>query len=43
LVTSEPLKAGEGIRTLKEKIALREVEWRKLGLDLMLTARVDAT
>jgi len=33
--------AGEGILRLDEKISLREVEWRKLGADLLLTARVD--
>ena len=33
--------AGEGARNLREVIPLREVEWRKLGDDLLLTARVD--
>ncbi len=33
--------AGEGAKTLSEVIQLREVEWRKLGEDLFLTARVD--
>jgi len=32
--------AGDGAKSLKELIQLREVEWRKLGPDLMLTARV---
>jgi diaminohydroxyphosphoribosylaminopyrimidine deaminase/5-amino-6-(5-phosphoribosylamino)uracil reductase len=33
--------AGEGIARLEDKITLREVEWRRLGMDLLLTARVD--
>jgi diaminohydroxyphosphoribosylaminopyrimidine deaminase/5-amino-6-(5-phosphoribosylamino)uracil reductase len=32
--------AGEGAKSLNEVIQLRGVEWRKLGLDLLLTARV---
>jgi diaminohydroxyphosphoribosylaminopyrimidine deaminase/5-amino-6-(5-phosphoribosylamino)uracil reductase len=32
--------AGEGAKSLADAIQLREVEWRKLGLDLLLTARV---
>jgi diaminohydroxyphosphoribosylaminopyrimidine deaminase/5-amino-6-(5-phosphoribosylamino)uracil reductase len=32
--------AGDGAKNLSEVIQLREVEWRKLGLDLLLTARV---
>jgi diaminohydroxyphosphoribosylaminopyrimidine deaminase/5-amino-6-(5-phosphoribosylamino)uracil reductase len=32
--------AGEGAKSLSEIIQLREVEWRKLGGDLLLTARV---
>jgi diaminohydroxyphosphoribosylaminopyrimidine deaminase/5-amino-6-(5-phosphoribosylamino)uracil reductase len=32
--------AGEGVRSLSEIIQLREVAWRKLGEDLLLTARV---
>src|SRR5258706_160728 len=31
--------AGDGAKQLSEVIQLREVEWRKLGLDLLLTAR----
>ena len=31
---------GKGARSLAESIALRELEWRRLGPDLMLTARV---
>ncbi len=31
--------AGEGVKKLSEVIQLREVEWRKLGADLLLTAR----
>jgi diaminohydroxyphosphoribosylaminopyrimidine deaminase / 5-amino-6-(5-phosphoribosylamino)uracil reductase len=30
--------AGDGIRHLNESIGLREVEWKKLGPDLLLTA-----
>ena len=33
--------AGTGARSLSEVIELREVEWRQLGPDLMMTARVD--
>jgi diaminohydroxyphosphoribosylaminopyrimidine deaminase/5-amino-6-(5-phosphoribosylamino)uracil reductase len=33
--------AGDGAKNLNEAIQLREVEWRKLGEDLLLTARVD--
>jgi diaminohydroxyphosphoribosylaminopyrimidine deaminase/5-amino-6-(5-phosphoribosylamino)uracil reductase len=33
--------AGEGAKSLNEIIQLREVEWRGLGEDLLLTARVD--
>ena len=32
--------AGKGIERLEQKIALREVEWKKLGADLFLTARI---
>jgi diaminohydroxyphosphoribosylaminopyrimidine deaminase/5-amino-6-(5-phosphoribosylamino)uracil reductase len=32
--------AGEGAKSLTDAVQLREVEWRKLGLDLLLTARV---
>ena len=34
--------AGDGVKTLSEVIQLREVKWRKLGPDLLLTARVAA-
>ncbi len=34
--------AGEGVKRLDEIIQLREVEWRRLGPDLLLTARVEA-
>src|SRR6266511_1533402 len=34
--------AGEGVKRLEEIIQLREVEWRRLGSDLLMTARVDA-
>jgi diaminohydroxyphosphoribosylaminopyrimidine deaminase/5-amino-6-(5-phosphoribosylamino)uracil reductase len=33
--------AGEGARRLDDVIQLREIEWRRLGQDLLLTARVD--
>jgi diaminohydroxyphosphoribosylaminopyrimidine deaminase / 5-amino-6-(5-phosphoribosylamino)uracil reductase len=33
--------AGDGAKSLSEVIRLREVEWRKLGEDLLLTALVD--
>lgn len=33
--------AGEGARSLRAVRQLRAVEWRKLGADLLLTARVD--
>jgi diaminohydroxyphosphoribosylaminopyrimidine deaminase/5-amino-6-(5-phosphoribosylamino)uracil reductase len=33
--------AGNGVNSLSEVIQLSEVEWRKLGEDLLLTARVD--
>jgi diaminohydroxyphosphoribosylaminopyrimidine deaminase/5-amino-6-(5-phosphoribosylamino)uracil reductase len=32
---------GEGARSLTEVIQLRDIEWRRLGEDLLLTARVD--
>ena len=32
--------AGEGVKSLSEVIQLREVEWRRLGEDLFLTARI---
>jgi diaminohydroxyphosphoribosylaminopyrimidine deaminase/5-amino-6-(5-phosphoribosylamino)uracil reductase len=31
---------GEGIKRLSDMIKLRDVEWKKLGLDLLLTGRV---
>lgn len=34
--------AGDGILNLSDAIALREVEWRRLGSDLLLTARAAA-
>lgn len=33
--------AGEGARSLNEILNLREVEWRKVGADLMMTALVE--
>ncbi len=33
--------AGEGAKSLAEALRLRDVEWRRLGPDLLLTARVD--
>ena len=35
--------AGEGARSLAEVIRLRDVEWKRLGPDLLLTARVAST
>ncbi len=32
--------AGEGAKNLSEVVQLRDVEWRRLGEDLLLTARV---
>ena len=32
--------AGEGARSLAEALSLRDIEWRRLGPDLLLTARV---
>jgi diaminohydroxyphosphoribosylaminopyrimidine deaminase / 5-amino-6-(5-phosphoribosylamino)uracil reductase len=34
---------GEGAKNLADVLQLREVEWRRLGEDLFLTARVDQT
>ena len=31
---------GEGIQRISDMIRLREVKWRRLGLDLLLTARI---
>ena len=33
--------AGEGVRRLDDALQLREIEWRRVGPDLFLTARVD--
>ena len=33
--------AGEGAKSLAEVIRLRDVEWKRLGPDLLLTARVE--
>ncbi len=33
--------AGDGVKKLSEIVQLRDVEWRKLGEDLLLTARAD--
>jgi diaminohydroxyphosphoribosylaminopyrimidine deaminase/5-amino-6-(5-phosphoribosylamino)uracil reductase len=33
--------AGEGVRSLSQMIKLRDVEWRTLGADLLLTARIE--
>jgi diaminohydroxyphosphoribosylaminopyrimidine deaminase/5-amino-6-(5-phosphoribosylamino)uracil reductase len=35
--------AGEGATSWREILTLREFEWRRLGDDLMVTARVDAS
>jgi diaminohydroxyphosphoribosylaminopyrimidine deaminase/5-amino-6-(5-phosphoribosylamino)uracil reductase len=34
--------AGDGVKSLGEVIQLRDVEWRRLGEDFLLTARVDS-
>jgi diaminohydroxyphosphoribosylaminopyrimidine deaminase/5-amino-6-(5-phosphoribosylamino)uracil reductase len=34
--------AGDGVKKLSEVIQLREVEWRRLGPDLLLTARLES-
>jgi diaminohydroxyphosphoribosylaminopyrimidine deaminase / 5-amino-6-(5-phosphoribosylamino)uracil reductase len=34
--------AGDGVKSLNEVIQLREVEWRRLGQDLLLTARLES-
>ena len=34
--------AGEGARNLAEAIPLRDVEWKRLGPDLLLTARLES-
>jgi diaminohydroxyphosphoribosylaminopyrimidine deaminase / 5-amino-6-(5-phosphoribosylamino)uracil reductase len=33
--------AGDGARNLREALTLRDIEWRKLGADWLLTARVE--
>ncbi len=33
--------AGDGIQCLEDKIFLRDVEWKRLGPDLLMTARLD--
>ena len=33
--------AGDGAKSLSEVVQLREIEWRKVGEDLMMTARTD--
>jgi len=33
--------AGDGVKFLSDAIQLRDVEWRRLGEDLLLTAKVD--
>jgi len=32
--------AGEGVASLEDKLSLSEVQWRRLGADMLLTARV---
>jgi diaminohydroxyphosphoribosylaminopyrimidine deaminase/5-amino-6-(5-phosphoribosylamino)uracil reductase len=34
--------AGEGVKRLQEIVQLRELEWRRCGPDVLLTAQVDA-
>ena len=33
--------AGEGVTRLSDAIQLHDVEWKKIGGDLMMTARTD--
>ena len=33
--------AGEGVKSLSDALQLRDVEWKRIGPDLLLTARVD--
>jgi diaminohydroxyphosphoribosylaminopyrimidine deaminase/5-amino-6-(5-phosphoribosylamino)uracil reductase len=33
--------AGDGAKNLREVIQLREIEWKRIGEDLLLTARLD--
>ena len=33
--------AGEGVKSLADALRLRDVEWKRIGPDLLLTARVD--
>jgi diaminohydroxyphosphoribosylaminopyrimidine deaminase/5-amino-6-(5-phosphoribosylamino)uracil reductase len=35
--------AGDGVKNLADAIQLRDVEWKEIGEDLLLTARVDQT
>ena len=34
--------AGEGAKSLSEVIQLRDIEWKRLGADLLLTARLES-
>jgi diaminohydroxyphosphoribosylaminopyrimidine deaminase/5-amino-6-(5-phosphoribosylamino)uracil reductase len=38
--TARKAVAGEGAKSVTDALSLREVEWRKLGEDLLLTAKV---
>ena len=33
--------AGDGAKSLAEALQLRDVEWKRIGPDLLLTARID--
>jgi diaminohydroxyphosphoribosylaminopyrimidine deaminase/5-amino-6-(5-phosphoribosylamino)uracil reductase len=35
--------AGEGVTRMSDAIQLRNVEWKKFGGDLIMTARIDRT
>jgi len=37
---SVPAVAGDGVRTLQKALRLADVKWRRLGPDLLLTARI---
>jgi diaminohydroxyphosphoribosylaminopyrimidine deaminase/5-amino-6-(5-phosphoribosylamino)uracil reductase len=38
---SKKAVAGEGVLKLKDAIQLRDVQWKKIGEDLLMTAKID--
>jgi diaminohydroxyphosphoribosylaminopyrimidine deaminase/5-amino-6-(5-phosphoribosylamino)uracil reductase len=42
-LNSRKAVAGEGARSLAEVLPLQEVEWRRIGDDLMMTARLTSS